>query len=177
MDYLPIVHWCFAGFGFWSLAVSAELSIVYDSGRTQPLAPYLTAFEDERVSAPIATPPNVPLGAADLSQLLPIRTPELTPGVVIKRTITLADGVSLPRPFFLIGADPQSMEWFIEHRDRLAQIYAVGMLVNVETVADLEAIAAIADGLPILPASGTDIARSLALKHIPVLISRHGIEQ
>jgi integrating conjugative element protein (TIGR03765 family) len=69
------------------------------------------------------------------------------------------------------------MEWFIEHRDRLAQIHAVGMLVHVETVADLEAIAAIADGLPVLPASATDIARSLALKHIPVLISRRGIEQ
>ncbi|EAQ95724.1 integrating conjugative element protein [Congregibacter litoralis] len=177
MNSLSVSQWFFVGFGLWSVAAIAELSVIYDSGGTQPLAPYFLAFEDERVSAPIATSPNVPLGAADLSQLLPIRTPELTPGVVIKRTFTLADGVSLPRPFFLIGADPQSMEWFIEHRDRLAQIHAVGMLVNVETVADLDAIATIAEGLPILPASGTDIARSLALKHIPVLISRRGIEQ
>jgi integrating conjugative element protein (TIGR03765 family) len=63
------------------------------------------------------------------------------------------------------------------HRERLAEIYAVGMLVNAESVADLEAIAAIARGLPILPASATDIAETLGLNHIPVLISRRGIEQ
>jgi hypothetical protein len=51
------------------------------------------------------------------------------------------------------------------------------MLVQAETVEDLEAMARIAEGLPILPASATDIARALGLDHIPVLVSRRGIEQ
>jgi hypothetical protein len=51
------------------------------------------------------------------------------------------------------------------------------MLVSAESAADLESTAAIARGLPILPAAATDIAQALGLKHIPVLISRHGIEQ
>jgi hypothetical protein len=51
------------------------------------------------------------------------------------------------------------------------------MLVQADTEADLAAIAQIADGLPILPATATDIARALGLEHIPALVSRHGIEQ
>ena len=51
------------------------------------------------------------------------------------------------------------------------------MLVQAETEADVAAIAQIADGIQILPASATDIARALGLAHIPVLVSRHGIEQ
>ncbi|MGF1613816.1 MAG: DUF2859 domain-containing protein [Gammaproteobacteria bacterium] len=54
------------------------------------------------------------------------------------------------------------------------EIRAVGMLVNAESAADLEAIAR---GLRILPSSATDVAQALRLKHIPVLISRPGIEQ
>ena len=121
--------------------------------------------------------PGDSLGAADLARLLPIRTPELTPGPVSPRSLSLPNGATLPRPLFLIVTDSQSRQWLELHRERLAEIHAVGMLVNAESVADLEAIAAIAQGLPILPASGTDVAEILGLKHVPVLISRRGIEQ
>lgn len=93
------------------------------------------------------------------------------------RPLSLPNGAALPRPLFLIGADSRSRHWLEMHRERLAEIHAVGMLVDADSKADLEAIAAIARGLPILPASATDIAESLGLKHIPVLISRRGIEQ
>jgi len=49
------------------------------------------------------------------------------------------------------------------------------MLVEAETVADLEAIAALAGGLAILPASASDIATALGLSHYPVLINAEGI--
>jgi hypothetical protein len=38
-------------------------------------------------------------------------------------------------------------------------------------------VAARAEGLQILPASGSELARALALRHYPVLISAQGIEQ
>jgi hypothetical protein len=44
-------------------------------------------------------------------------------------------------------------------------------------VSELEHVAQLAQGLPILPASASDIAQSLGLRHIPVLISAQGIEQ
>lgn len=161
----------------WSGVAVAELAVIYDSGATKPLAPYLEAFSELPATHTVEVEPGDDLGVADLSRLLPIRTPALTPGPVAPRPLSLPNGATLPRPLFLIGADPQSRRWLEMHRERLAEIHAVGMLVNAESKADLEAIAAIARGLPILPASATDIAETLGLNRIPVLISRRGIEQ
>jgi len=172
-----LARFLLATLGLWTGVAVAELAIVYDSGDTAPLAPYLQAFSELPAAAPVVAQPGDRVGAANLRRLLPIHTPALTPGPVSPRPLSLPNGATLPRPLFLIGADPQSRRWLEMHRERLAEIHAVGMLVNAESVADLEAIAVIARGLPILPASATDIAEILGLKHIPVLISRRGIEQ
>jgi len=163
----------------WASIACAELTVIHDSGATRPLAPYLEVFgETPRMGPPARTEkPTENPGAADLSNLLPIRTPGLTPGPVTPRPLRLPNNGTLSRPFFLIGSDARSREWFATHRDRLQAIGAVGMLVQADTEADLAAIAEIADGIPILPAPATDIARALGLEHIPALVSRHGIEQ
>jgi integrating conjugative element protein (TIGR03765 family) len=80
-------------------------------------------------------------------------------------------------PLFLIGSDARSRQWLQTHRDRLKAIGAVGMLVQADTADDLRTIARLADGLSILPASGSDLAKALGISHYPVLISAHGIEQ
>jgi len=64
-----------------------------------------------------------------------------------------------------------------DHRERLNEIGAVGMLVQADSLEDLRVIAKLADGLSILPASGSDIAQALGISHYPVLISTHSIEQ
>ena len=61
----------------------AELTVIYDSGHTQPLAPFLKAFAADEASAPqrpVIAPP--PLGAANPEAWLPIQSPGLTPGEV-----------------------------------------------------------------------------------------------
>jgi integrating conjugative element protein (TIGR03765 family) len=78
---------------------------------------------------------------------------------------------------FLIGADAESLRWLQAHRERLKSIGALGMLVQADTLDDLRTIARLADGLPILPASATDIAEALGIRNYPVLITSHGIEQ
>ena len=160
-----------------ALAVGA-LAVIHDSGETYSLAPFFEVFDEDadRPEGPSASPipPSPPaMGAAELERLLPIRSPGLTPGRVARRDSKRP----FARPFFLIGADGLSREWFGTHRNRLAEIGAVGMLVEAETLDDLHAIAAIADGLPILPASASDIAEALGLSHYPVLITKDGIEQ
>lgn len=157
----------------------AELTVIYDSGVTQPLAPFLDVFNEPPPTLSIPTPPEPTgqLGAADPAQLLPIRSPGLTPGPVSRRPLRLPHQGTLSQPFFLIGSDDRSRAWLAQHRERLQAIGAVGMLVQADTEADLAAIADLADGIPILPAPATDIARALGLDHIPVLVSRHGLEQ
>lgn len=153
---------------------SADLTVIYDNGATEPLAPLLEVLGD-----PAATPPRdrAPPGAGDVSRLLPIRSPSLSPGPVVARPLKLPHGGTLSRPMFLIGSDARSRQWLIAHRDRLRTLNAVGMLVQADSEADLEAVADLARGLPVLPASADDIARVLGIRHIPVLISRRGIEQ
>jgi len=153
---------------------AAELTVIYDSGDTRPLAPYLKVFETQGPE-PARTPSPKPpaLGVADLERLLPIRSPGLTPGPVQSQVVSRP----FTRPFFLIGSDSLSRDWLARHRERLAEIGAVGMLVQAETVDDLRGVAELANGLPILPASASDIARALGLSHYPVLITRSGLEQ
>ena len=152
----------------------AVLTVIYDSGNTQPIAPFLEAFEagDEfPQQSPVIKKPQ--LGAADPESLLPIQSPGLKVGPVQTR----AHDRPFSRPFFLIGSDVHSRQWLQDHRAQLKEIGAVGMLVQAETLEDLRVIAELADGLSILPASGSDIAQALGISHYPVLISTHSIEQ
>jgi len=117
---------------------------------------------------------TVPLiGAANLDKPLPIRSPGLTPGTVQARTLD----ATFSRPLFLIGSDRRSRRWLQRHRSRLLEIGAVGMLVQAETINDLRAIADLAKGLPVMPASASDIANAVGVAYYPVLISSSGIEQ
>lgn len=158
----------------------AAPTIIYDSGQTQPLAPYYESLRGE-VPPPDTRP--TPSGKTDLTaeDLLPIVTPEMRPGPVQARAINLPKGVPLnaagARPLFLIGADSLSRRWLARHRARLKDIGAVGMLVEASTVEELQAVARIGGGLRIMPASGTELAWLYALKHYPVLIWRGRIEQ
>ena len=156
-----------------SLAAQAQLEVIFDNGRTRPIAPYLEPVEDAPPEEDPALTPGQPLGAADVQNLLPVRSPGLSPGPVEPRTLPRP----LSRPVFLVGSDPLSRRWLARHRERLQALRAVGLLVQAETVDDLEAIAELGRGLSIMPAPGTDLARALGLVHYPVLVTSRGIEQ
>ena len=169
-------QWTLGVLGVLSLVsadLSAELTIIHDSGDTRPIAPLLEVFAADEPLVPRVDPNRPNLGAADLERLLPIQSPGLTLGKVERRHLD----IKFARPFFLIGSDPVSRRWLATHRDELLRIGAVGMLVQAETVDDLRAIAKLCGGLPILPAPATDIAEALGLSHYPVLVSNQGIEQ
>lgn len=161
------------------IALAAPV-VIYDSGQTKSLEPF---FESLRGEAPLPETRLSPSGKAGLTveDLLPITTPEMSPGPVAARVLN-ASGTAPPnaagaRPLFLIGADPFSRRWLAQHRVRLKELGAVGMLVQADTPEDLQAVNHVAEGLRIMPASGTEIARLYALKHYPVLIWRGRIEQ
>ena len=107
---LPVLAW-------------AEVTVIFDSGHTRSLAPYLEILESsERLTNQSATT-DPRLGAAEIQALLPIRSPGLSPGPVQSRT----HNRPFARPFFLIGSDPQSRQWLVKHRERLKAIGAAGM--------------------------------------------------
>ncbi|MDZ7770154.1 MAG: integrating conjugative element protein [Woeseiaceae bacterium] len=148
-------------------ATAAELIVIYDSGHAKPLAPLLGPVQSARKDNPPRTADGTALGAADIEAVLPISSPGLTPGVVTGRTHTQP----FTRPFFLVGSDARSRRWLHEHQALLADLGAVGMLVEAQSVEDIQAMRALARGLPLLPAAGTDIARALGVDHYPVAVA------
>ncbi|VTR37421.1 integrating conjugative element protein, PFL_4695 family [Serratia fonticola] len=74
---------------------------------------------------------------------LPVTTPELTPGKVESKALSLSG----MRPIFLIGDDELSRRWLSLRRDILGQLNAVGLVVNVASEAALNELKKHAEGL------------------------------
>ena len=146
---------------------AVELIVIFDNGQARPLLDFLSPLDAGETDKVPKYPENLQLGAADVELLLPIRSPELTPGKITPRE----HNVPFARAFFLIGSDTISKRWLKQHRKALKEMGAVGLLVEAATLEDLRAIAEITDGLPVAPASGSDIAKALGIRHYPVGIS------
>jgi len=142
------------------------LTVIYDSGDTLPLEPYL----------PKRAPPEETTLQEKKDQLpfnLPITTPSMQPG---KATVTPKALRYLQRPLFLVGADQMSRDWLAEKRDQLVRIGAVGLLVEAKDRQEVEAVLKIAEGLRLVPASADGFATQLGLTHYPILLSKEGWE-
>ena len=174
----------------------ADLSVIYDSGRTKSIAPLLSPFLvnkerlDEKQSGHSDKPADSTsqnaltvsaLGPGALSNLLPVRSPWLQvgdlAGIQLKPEVLSRLAQGNPRPFFLIGSDEASLQWLAAHRDTLKSLGAAGMLVQADTEQDVRQVADIALGLSITLSSGSDLARALGVNRYPVLITRDGIMQ
>ena len=167
----------------WVGSAYAAPVVIYDSGNSLSLIPYFKAIKlqaDNQTRYPPATPvpANIPVTASErqqiLAKVLPVRTPELTPGLVSPKAIRLP---AMLRPVFIIGADRLSVQWFQKHRQQLQGLNAKGLVVNVETQAQLAALKQLLLPLDIVAFSGASYAKQFALSHYPVLISAAGIEQ
>ena len=102
----------------------------------------------------------------DLERILPIETPELKSGTAIAKKLP----TRLPRPLFLLGTDRRSLAWLKVHYAKLRQLNAVGLIIDANSVPELKRIMLAAEGLLLVPASASDIARALDLTHYPVLL-------
>ncbi|AWK44457.1 integrating conjugative element protein [Photorhabdus laumondii subsp. laumondii] len=150
----------------------AALTIVADLGG-QSTAAYFDAInaqdnEPTTSSNTEATPPDLTEGG-----ILPVETPELSPGPVDARPLQLPGMGAL----FMIGDDARSKQWLKENLVGLRKKQAVGLLVSVRDKAQLDELRQLAEGLVLAPASGSDLARRLNLRHYPVLITDIGLTQ
>jgi integrating conjugative element protein (TIGR03765 family) len=143
------------------------LTVIYDSGDTLPLEPYL----------PKRAPQEKPTAQDASRQLpfkLPITTPSMQPGKV---TVTPKALRYLQRPLFLVGSDQKSRNWLAKKREQLIRIGAVGLLIEAKDRQEIEAVLGIAEGLRLVPASAEGFATKLGLSHYPILLSKEGWEQ
>lgn len=172
-----------------SLGACPVLSMIYDSGQTHSLVPLLAPLLSEELPASVSVDAFLDTvksstqiaGPTRVASLLPIHSPGLSPGKLdygqsnadLLQHLTQAN----PRPFFLIGSDPFSLQWLATHRDTLEELGAMGLLVQAETMDELRRVVAVAKGLPLTPAAGNGLATALGIDRYPVLITDKGLMQ
>lgn len=157
-------------------AQPTPLVVVEDRGGASAL-PYYEALNLQPRSPgaerPLIPVPAVPAKLVSEADMLPVRSPTLSPGTVARRVIE-APGL---QPFFLIGDDDASHAWLRKHATALRERGAVGLVVNVETPAGLTRLREAAPGLELAPVAADDLGERLSVQHYPVLITSTGIEQ
>jgi len=106
-----------------------------------------------------------------LADFLPVHTPSMQPGPVRARR----ERTGVTRPLFLLGADQRSRTWLAANRERLQNVQAVGLVVEVADRAAFETLTALAGELSLVPVPGAVLAAHFSLRHYPVLITPAGI--
>ncbi|WP_422824114.1 integrating conjugative element protein [Xenorhabdus entomophaga] len=155
----------------WMNICQAELNVIADLGGkdASPFYAGIHAQSDDITLPPQSFSPE----QAGEAAMLPVKTPELTPGTVISKSLQLPGIGAL----FLIGNDADSRQWLSQHAARLKQLHAVGLVVNVSEMAGLQSLRALAPDVSLSPASGSELARRLQLRHYPVLITETALSQ
>ena len=151
-------------------SMSEPLTIIYDSGNTLPIDDYKEAVQPDNDQRK----PDFIHKQKGFLPTFPVTTSSMSPSIIESQPYSLP---YLQIPFFIIGNDSLSKQWLVQRKAELIHLNAIGMLVEVESLGELNAIRQLGSGLQIYPSSGHSIAAQLNLKHYPALISSQGIEQ
>lgn len=103
--------------------------------------------------------------------LYPISTPSMSVGPVTAEEAERFDPTHVQFSFFVVGYDQVSIRWLQDNVDALERNYAIGLVVNVDTPEQLQALYNVTDNrLVLTPASGETLAQSVHLNHYPAYI-------
>lgn len=149
--------------------VQAGLKVIADLGG-EDTAPWYEGINRQPLPASPSAMQPIPQGE---SAMLPVSTPELSPGPVTERLLQLPGIGAL----FLVGDDDVSTRWLRANAERLAQQNAAGLIVNVTSMDGVNRLRALVPGVPMVPASGSQLAGRLQIEHYPVFISASGLSQ
>lgn len=157
-----------------TLPASAALITVADLGG-EPAAPYLDAVngKSNEFTPPQSLSSSEPPASLSVSTMLPVSTPEMTPGVVVSRPLNLP---GMP-PVFIVGDDDLSRNWMQKRSAELLRLGATGLVVNISSESALDSLKRITPSVAMAPVQGGDLARRLQLAHYPVLITADGLVQ
>lgn len=150
---------------------SAELTVIADLGGESAVRFYEGIQPEYDKSAP--NYPNALPQTITEADMLPVVSHRLTPGKVQPMSLELV-GMS---PIFLVGTDDISRKWLVQHYNALLASHAVGLVVNVTTLEELESLRHLAPNIPLLPTPADDFSKRLKLAHYPALITETGISQ
>ena len=167
------VNFLLFGLSLVTTTALANLNVIADIGG-EDASPYFEGInrQEGAQSSPVVPPAPASFAEAEAGAL-PVATPELTPGDVADRPLQLPGIGAL----FIVGDDDASRFWLQAHAEQLKSRHAAGLVVNVSNLTALQALRELAPGVPMAPASGSELARRLQLSNYPVLITDIGLFQ
>ena len=151
-----------------SFQTPATLTVVADLGGESTDALY-EAIQSEPETVATSSAPK----SFSENDVLPVVSHQLHPGALDARPLSLPGFT----PLFLMGNDALSKKWLTEHQATLLSLKATGLVVNVDSGEQLNALRQLAGELTLLPVSGDDLAQRLQLATYPVLITETGLSQ
>nr|EGS9996291.1 integrating conjugative element protein [Serratia marcescens] len=175
------VNFLLFGLSLVTTTALANLNVIADIGGDDA-SPYFEGInrQGDAVAPPAMTqsPASASASASASADevevaVLPVTTPELMPGVVAARPLQLPGIGAL----FIVGDDDASRLWLQANAEQLKSRHAAGLVVNVSNLPALQALRELAPGVPVAPASGSELARRLQLSNYPVLITDTGLSQ
>ncbi len=149
----------------------ADLTVIEDLGG-QSAIPYYQSIQPVHSDNAPHHPNAIPSQITE-AQMLPVISRKWTVGRVNTQKINLPGAT----PIFLIGADDVSMQWLEENADKLQKIGAVGLVINVNTMEELQKLKNLTPQLQLLPTPADTLAERLGISSYPLLITAEEISQ
>jgi integrating conjugative element protein (TIGR03765 family) len=146
-------------------------------GPTSDITPYLERLRahQERTPSDSRRVRGNPIDGYQIrADRYPIVTTRMRPGRVVSRRWQAPGDF---RPLCLVGNGAWSRDWARRHAGRLAAIGATCLMVQARNAPELERMRRILAGVPVIAASGNDLAQTLNLTHYPVLLTPEAMEQ
>lgn len=107
---------------------------------------------------------------------LPVSSPSLTVGRVGPQEASGIRHEMLSRPMFIIGYDPVSISWLQQNRQFLTEKKAVGLVVNVATVEEMDHLQSVAGkGILLQATNGEQMAKAINIRHYPFFVDQNGV--
>ncbi len=80
-------------------------------------------------------------------------------------------------PIFLIGYDVSSQSWLEKNKQKLIELNATGLVINVQTVSQMQELREIVPTLTLIPSPADALSERLGISHYPLLITSEGASQ
>jgi integrating conjugative element protein (TIGR03765 family) len=150
-----------------------QLDVIADFGG-QSAAPFLPESPD--VKAHMENLKAERAGRRFMASHIPVTSQLLKVGRVTDAEATEVPYHMVSRPLFIVGYDPVSIQWLTDNRDFLASNNAVGLVVSVETIAQMNELKRIVgDGVTLQPTPGDRLAQHMGIRHYPFYMDSDGV--
>lgn len=159
------------GLMFISNIAYAQLKVIADLGGESAVRFYEPIQPVHSNDAP--KHPNAIPSQLTEDQLLPVISHKWSVGQVETKSFNLPGAL----PMFLIGSDETSYQWLVNNRQKLIEMNAMGLVINVRTLEEMNHLRQVVPELTLMPSPADSLADRLGIYHYPLLLTAEGVSQ